>query len=125
MHADASNFAAGVGKGEAYKQVIHQAEALFEGQRNWVWCVLNLYSDTATTRTKGARRSNTANTASLLWHAYHALPSPSNQVNWAGFYVLDPSANEQLILGPFHGKVTEIPDPQLPTIPVLMADADT
>lgn len=49
--------------------------------------------------------SNLANTASLLWHAFHALPSPSNQVNWAGFYVLDPLSNKQLILGPFQGKV--------------------
>ena len=49
--------------------------------------------------------SNLANTASLLWHAYHALPSPLSNVNWAGFYVLDPSTPDQLILGPFHGKV--------------------
>lgn len=26
-------------------------------------------------------------------------------MNWAGFYVLDPSEQSQLILGPFHGKV--------------------
>ncbi|KAK5007676.1 hypothetical protein LTR28_004981 [Elasticomyces elasticus] len=43
--------------------------------------------------------------ASLLWHALHALSSPSNQVNWAGFYVLDPSTPDQLLLGPFQGKV--------------------
>ena len=49
--------------------------------------------------------SNTANAASLIWHALHALPSPSNQVNWAGFYVLDSSTPNQLILGPFQGKV--------------------
>lgn len=49
--------------------------------------------------------SNTANTASLLWHALHALPSPSNKVNWAGFYVLDSTTSSQLILGPFQGKV--------------------
>ncbi|KAK5007558.1 hypothetical protein LTR28_005135 [Elasticomyces elasticus] len=48
---------------------------------------------------------NLANTASLLWHALHALPSPSDQVNWAGFYVLDPSTPDQLLLGPFQGKV--------------------
>ena len=51
------------------------------------------------------RESNTANAASLLWHALHALPSPSNQANWAGFYVLDASSPKQLILGPFQGKV--------------------
>lgn len=78
---------------------------------------------------------NLANTASLLYHAYKSLPSPSSSVNWAGFYVLDPSTSgpsptvrntsaaapssptpatnghnptspkRQLILGPFLGKV--------------------
>ncbi|TKA34829.1 hypothetical protein B0A54_14042 [Friedmanniomyces endolithicus] len=85
VHADASTFAAGVSKAEAYQQVIEQATALFDGQRNWV--------------------CNTANTASLLWHAFHSLQSPSNRVNWAGFYVLDKTVANQLILGPFHGKV--------------------
>jgi len=85
VHADASTFVVGVTKEEAYKQVLEQAEALCEGQRNWV--------------------CNLANTASLLWHAFKSLPSPSSEVNWAGFYVLDPSTPSQLILGPFHGKV--------------------
>ncbi len=49
--------------------------------------------------------SNTANTASLIWHALHALPSPSNQVNWAGFYITNKKSPNQLILGPFQGKV--------------------
>jgi L-methionine (R)-S-oxide reductase len=49
--------------------------------------------------------SNTANAASLIWHALHALPTPSNKVNWAGFYVSDPTTPNQLILGPFQGKV--------------------
>ncbi|KAI0540441.1 GAF domain-like protein [Xylaria digitata] len=88
VHADASNFAQGVTKEEAYEQVLLQTEGLFDGQRNWVSC-------------------NLANTASLLWHAYKSLPSPSSQVNWAGFYTLDPqkTAKPQLILGPFQGKV--------------------
>ncbi|KAI0528121.1 GAF domain-like protein [Xylaria bambusicola] len=87
VHADASNFAEGVTKEQAYEQVLLQAEGLFDGQRNWV--------------------CNLANAASLLWHAYKSLPSPSNQVNWAGFYTLDPLKTEkpQLILGPFQGKV--------------------
>ncbi|KAL9535950.1 Free methionine-R-sulfoxide reductase [Sphaerulina musiva] len=93
VHADSANFAEGVSKTEAYNQVIEQAAALFDGQRNWVY-----YSV--------ASSSNTANTASLLWHAYHALPPPSNQVNWSGFYKTDQaSTSDQLILGPFHGKV--------------------
>lgn len=33
--------------------------------------------------------SNFANVASLLWHAYAALPAPSSAVNWAGFYIRD------------------------------------
>lgn len=58
---------------------------LVEDQRNWV--------------------CNTANAASLLWHLYHSLPAPSSAVNWAGFYVIDQKAANQLILGPFQGKV--------------------
>ncbi|GAP85821.2 putative gaf domain nucleotide-binding protein [Rosellinia necatrix] len=87
VHADASNFAAGVTKQEAYEQVLLQAEGLFDDQRNWV--------------------CNLANTASLLWHAYKSLPAPSSEVNWAGFYTLDArkTAKPQLILGPFQGKV--------------------
>jgi len=86
VHAEASNFAEHVSKEEAYEQVLMQAAGLFDGQRNWV--------------------CNLANSASLLWHAYKALPEPSNEVNWAGFYVLDRSSTKtQLILGPFQGKV--------------------
>ncbi|KAK0719659.1 GAF domain-like protein [Lasiosphaeris hirsuta] len=51
---------------------------------------------------------NLSNVAALLWHAYKSLPAPSNQVNWAGFYTLDPlspPSRPQLILGPFQGKV--------------------
>jgi len=36
VHADASNFAAGVTKEAAYLQVLEQAEGLFINQRNWV-----------------------------------------------------------------------------------------
>lgn len=36
---------------------------------------------------------------------FHALPAPSPSVNWSGFYVVDKQKPEQLILGPFHGKV--------------------
>ncbi|KAI7459607.1 hypothetical protein KC351_g17622 [Hortaea werneckii] len=59
VHADSSTFSSGVSKSQAYEQVHEQAQALFDGQRNWI--------------------CNTANAASLLWHAYHALPTPSNQ----------------------------------------------
>ncbi|KAK3325814.1 GAF domain-like protein [Apodospora peruviana] len=90
VHADASNFAADVTKQEAYQQVLDQAEGLFYEQRNWV--------------------CNLSNAAALLWHAYKSVPSPSNQVNWAGFYTIDHSVpstqpKQQLILGPFQGKV--------------------
>ncbi|KAJ6440444.1 GAF domain nucleotide-binding protein [Purpureocillium lavendulum] len=91
VHADASNFADDVTKDDAYEQVLLQTEGLCTGQRNW----LSL-----------TPRSNLANAASLLWHGYKSLPAPSKEVNWAGFYVLDPSSSKpQLILGPFQGKV--------------------
>jgi putative methionine-R-sulfoxide reductase with GAF domain len=49
--------------------------------------------------------SNFSNTSSLLWHAYHSLPAPSNHVNWAGFYFTDPTHSTRLLLGPFQGQV--------------------
>lgn len=60
-------------------------KGLLEGQRNWI--------------------CNTANAASLLWHMFRSLPAPSSAVNWSGFYVLDRQNQNQLILGPFQGKV--------------------
>ncbi|KAM5467663.1 putative L-methionine (R)-S-oxide reductase [Microsporum ferrugineum] len=57
---------------------------------------------------------NSANVASLLWHAYASLPAPSSSVNWAGFYIREdkfPSSmpevsrtKNKLLLGPFQGK---------------------
>ncbi|KAM0362053.1 hypothetical protein ACHAO7_011278 [Fusarium culmorum] len=35
VHADASNFAEGVTKEDAYEQVLWQAEGLVTDQRNW------------------------------------------------------------------------------------------
>lgn len=46
--------------------------------------------------------ANTANVSSLLWNLFQALGAA---VNWAGFYVIDPDTEGQLILGPFHGQV--------------------
>ncbi|EGD94633.1 hypothetical protein TESG_02142 [Trichophyton tonsurans CBS 112818] len=93
-HADSSYFPAGSSKEDIYKQVVQQTKGLIEGQRHWF--------------------SNTANVASLLWHAYASLPAPSSSVNWAGFYIREdkfPSSvpessrsKTKLLLGPFQGK---------------------
>ncbi|KAF2451844.1 GAF domain-like protein [Karstenula rhodostoma CBS 690.94] len=85
VHADSSHFTQGMSKKEVYAQVLEQATALFDGQRNWV--------------------CNFSNAAALLWHAYHSLPAPSSAVNWSGFYFTDPSNPRKLILGPFQGQV--------------------
>jgi L-methionine (R)-S-oxide reductase len=129
VHADASNFASNVTKEEAYKQVLDAAEVLFEGQRNWVSSLTYPAPVNRANKFLGLVRSlqfilsihhvrslssilisssNLANTASLIWHAYQSLPSPSSEVNWAGFYVLNPlslQTKPELILGPFQGKV--------------------
>lgn len=80
-HADYADFS-GLLKAETLQNVVDSYEALSESCTNWV--------------------ANLANASSLLWHAYHLLGVP---VNWAGFYVLDPDVLDQLILGPFQGKV--------------------
>ncbi|KAF2122870.1 GAF domain-like protein [Lophiotrema nucula] len=95
-------FKEGVTKKEVYAQVLEQAIALFEGQKNWVR-VHYIFVSTIANDFLGL--SNLSNTASLLYHGLRSLPSPIGDVNWAGFYVLDPKHPNQLILGPFHGQV--------------------
>ncbi|KAG7737985.1 hypothetical protein KL912_003768 [Ogataea haglerorum] len=82
-HADYSEFHAQADKKELLQQVADSYKSLTEGQTNWV--------------------CNLANCSSLLWHCYNE--GLSKRVNWAGFYVLDPEHKDQLILGPFMGKV--------------------
>src|SRR3954468_24323091 len=59
---------------EAYRDLLAQARALFEGERDLT--------------------ANAANLASLV---FHALPD----LNWAGFYWMKQG---ELVLGPFQGK---------------------
>lgn len=80
-HADYTSFSSNQ-KIEVLQNVLDYYAALSDGTNNWV--------------------ANLANASSLLWHAYHELKVP---VNWAGFYVLDHEVPDQLILGPFQGKV--------------------
>ncbi|KAJ8120406.1 hypothetical protein ONZ43_g2876 [Nemania bipapillata] len=81
VHADASKFAEGVTKEEAYEQVLLQAEGLLDGQRNWVRKLLPRVSH-------------------FNAYTYRVWPR-------SGFYTLDPqnTGKPQLILGPFQGKV--------------------
>lgn len=83
-HGDYSRFSETTKK-EVLERIVESYEALAVDQTNWV--------------------SNLANAASLIWHGYHSLESPSNTVNWAGFYVTDPNNTSQLTLGPFQGSV--------------------
>ncbi|KAG5363197.1 Free methionine-R-sulfoxide reductase [Yarrowia sp. B02] len=90
VHADYSRFSS-ESKAELYDTMGSNVEALVDGQTNWV--------------------ANLANASSIIWHGLKSLPAPSNDINWAGFYVVDPKKPQQLILGPFHGQVAcqEIP----------------
>jgi GAF domain-containing protein len=61
-------------KPELYKDLVEQANALFEGEHDFV--------------------ANAANISALLFHSLEYL-------NWAGFYFLK---EEGLVLGPFQGR---------------------
>lgn len=81
-HADYANYNENASKEETLQSVVDSYNALSAETDNWV--------------------ANLANCASLVWHAYQSLQVP---VNWAGFYVLNPQNSDELILGPFQGKV--------------------
>lgn len=81
-HADYSNYKSDLSHEEVLDTVLDSYAALSSDTSNWV--------------------ANLANCSSLLWHAYHSL---GVRVNWTGFYVLNPDVDDELILGPFQGKV--------------------
>lgn len=81
-HADYTNYESGMSKKDMLEQLVMSYEALSSECTNWV--------------------ANLSNCASLLWYGYHSLGVP---INWAGFYVDDADHENQLILGPFQGKV--------------------
>ncbi|RYC53772.1 hypothetical protein CHU98_g12438 [Xylaria longipes] len=93
VHADASNFAQGVTKEEAYEQVLLQAEGLFDDQRNWVWCVYRTHHEMYM-----KHKRLTDNGVKAIWQT----PPRSSGTR---FYTLDATKPKQLILGPFQGKV--------------------
>lgn len=62
-------------KAEAYRDLLSQAEGLFQGETDAI--------------------ANAANLSALI---YHGLP----ELNWAGFYLL--RSESELVLGPFQGK---------------------
>ncbi|KAI7879699.1 GAF domain-like protein [Lichtheimia hyalospora FSU 10163] len=75
-----------------YNDLLEQIKAIVEGQRNWV--------------------TNLANASAVIYHELRSLEHfQSKPINWAGFYLVDPTNAEKLILGPFQGKLacTEIP----------------
>ncbi|KAJ5155362.1 hypothetical protein N7492_008165 [Penicillium capsulatum] len=80
----------GQSKADIYEQLLLQAQGLLDGQRNWVSIVEQLRLQCRPAIDSfSSPPSNFANVASLLWHAYAALPAPSASVNWAGFYIRD------------------------------------
>lgn len=81
-HADYTSYSNDSSKEEILQSVIDSYEALSYETRNWV--------------------ANLSNCSSLLWYAYHSMNIP---VNWSGFYILNTPKVDELILGPFQGKV--------------------
>ncbi|UXH80854.1 GAF domain-containing protein [Roseateles amylovorans] len=65
-------------KRASYDTLIAQTQALLQGERD--------------------RLANLAQFAALI---YHSVP----QLNWSGFYLVNPKNGQELVLGPFQGKV--------------------
>ncbi|ORZ18024.1 GAF domain-like protein [Absidia repens] len=79
-------------KDEFYKDLAEQINAITEDQSYWV--------------------TNLSNASAVIFHELNSLEHFRRKpINWAGFYITNPKNSQQLILGPFQGKVacTEIP----------------
>jgi hypothetical protein len=80
VHADASNFAEGITKEQAYQQVLDQAEGLFFEQRNWVSVRLpeaqnqTFLSQLYTVQLKGSIKGMESHVQPLSTQTYTLLP---------------------------------------------------
>lgn len=81
-HADYTDFDEVNSREEALEMLIMSYKSLSEDQDDWV--------------------CNLSNASSLLWHAYTSL---NVNVNWTGFYITKKDKDNELLLGPFQGKV--------------------
>ena len=65
-------------KRASYDTLVAQTQALLHGERDWL-----------------------ANLAQFSALVFNAVPT----LNWAGFYLVNPKNDQELVLGPFQGKV--------------------
>eukprot|EP01137_Pigoraptor_chileana_P001491 Opistho-2@39215 len=73
----------GLSKRDAYKEMLDQVQAVLHGERNYI--------------------ANLSNAAAIIYHGLNGREDAP--VNWAGFYLKDHSKDNELVLGPFQGKV--------------------
>jgi L-methionine (R)-S-oxide reductase len=70
-------------KKELYAELVQQVESVLKHESNFI--------------------ANLSNISSLMyWELNEKLNNP---INWFGFYLIDKKNENQLILGPFHGKL--------------------
>eukprot|EP00002_Diphylleia_rotans_P004500 TRINITY_DN1333_c0_g1_i1.p1 TRINITY_DN1333_c0_g1~~TRINITY_DN1333_c0_g1_i1.p1 ORF type:complete len:181 (+),score=35.41 TRINITY_DN1333_c0_g1_i1:61-603(+) len=82
--ASSSLLASATSKKEWYGLLLESATGLCDGEPNHI--------------------ANCANLSSLFYQAYLEQANPS-RINWFGFYLVDRTKTNELVLGPFQGKV--------------------
>lgn len=95
-------------KQEFYNDLLDQIKAIVEGQRNWVWPIGLSWPLQGCSNFSLFQVTNLANASAVIYHELRSLEHfQKKPLNWAGFYVVDPTNAEKLILGPFQGKVRQ------------------
>jgi L-methionine (R)-S-oxide reductase len=94
-------------KKDFYEILLTQVESICEGQTFWVFFnrvfLLRQYLPLLVLLLKV---TNLSNVSSVIYHGLMSLSHFQNKpINWCGFYLTDPKNDQQLILGPFQGKV--------------------
>ncbi|GAA5814260.1 hypothetical protein MFLAVUS_007754 [Mucor flavus] len=71
---------------EFYSELLEQVQSICEDQTFWV--------------------TNLSNASTVIYHGLISLEHfQEKPINWCGFYITNPKNPQQLILGPFQGKV--------------------
>lgn len=96
-------------KKDFYEILLAQVESICEGQTFWVFFyrvfLLRQYLPLLLLVFL-LKVTNLSNVSSIIYHGLMSLSHFQNKpINWCGFYLTDPKNDQQLILGPFQGKV--------------------
>lgn len=94
---------------EFYSELLEQVQCICEDQTFWVKFFFFQISKFFIINKHVMQVTNLSNASTVIYHGLISLEHfQEKPINWCGFYITNPKNPQQLILGPFQGKVKKV-----------------